>query len=183
LSAAPPILRNLAFLAWYAWQELFQRRSRATTLALVLSVACATAAATLAMAVPDITAAIRLDRLAKTPLARCIWLDDARSAKFGEARVALLRGRIDAIRDPGVAEYELVGFHDVTGVEFAALDAGDTYREPTGAPSRPAIRSPATSTASCKRRRSSARRAKGSSFRASSSRSSAGRRGNRSRPR
>ena len=127
----PSPLRRLAFLTWYAWRELFQHRSRNTTAALVSSVACATAAAALALAVPDIATAIRLKRLAQSPLARCIWLDDSRDRKFGDARTAELRDRIDRIQDPPVAPYELHGYH-LAVLEFAEKESPESYRQAYG---------------------------------------------------
>ncbi len=114
-----PFRGRLGFALGFCRRDLLEAAARPVTLAVIAAVTLATAAACLALALPWITAEIRLRRLAETPWARCIWVSvHPLEEKFTDARLSRLQAAVqEAITaaDPGVT---VAGFHDVFDLEF-----------------------------------------------------------------
>ena len=140
-----PLLARMRFAAWFCVRDLFESVALPVSAAVIAAVALSTTASCLALALPGVTAEIRLRRLAEEPWKRCVWTTyRTREEKFFDPRLAQI-GLEGAVRER-MADIDrgavVSGFHEVReDKEFYALGGGGMlFRpRPDGRPERPLL--------------------------------------------
>src|SRR3954452_19255341 len=84
---------RVRFALWFCRRDLFEKVARPVTLAVISAVGLSAAASLMALALPGITAEVRLRRLAESPLARCVWV----SIRTQDNEMSFSKGRLDKL--------------------------------------------------------------------------------------
>ena len=105
--------QQLGYALWFSRRDLFDPVAAWVSWAVVLAVAVATSAAVVALAVPGVTAEIRLRRLAANPWGRCVWVDAHSLSRLSDAKLREMEAGTcnRATAAPGTAT--AAGFHSL----------------------------------------------------------------------
>jgi hypothetical protein len=111
--------QRVGFALWFCLHDLLEPVARPVSRAVITAVALSTAASCVALALPWVTAEIRLRRLAASPWARCVWVwgHTELDEKFTPARLGQLASAVREKLPAADAGVAAAGFHDVT-LEF-----------------------------------------------------------------